>query len=233
MRPRSLALRVTLLVALVVILASAAGYTLAYVQAVRLLRADLDAALAEEAEGLQDEYRALGAMGLARAIEDRHTPGGERHFALWFGAPDVEAAAGMTFGARGVPDGYADLDDRLRSYAIALPDGARLVVAADLAPLRRTAGSFAIALFGAGAVTAVLAVVAGFVLSERLERRLGKLSDAARGVMAGDLSRRLPLAGSGDELDRLTATINEMLGRIEALMAALPIPTLQGPACAS
>jgi signal transduction histidine kinase len=39
--------------------------------------------------------------------------------------------------------------------------------------------------------------------------------------MAGDFARRLPEAGTGDELDRLTATINAMLARIEALMAAL------------
>ena len=39
--------------------------------------------------------------------------------------------------------------------------------------------------------------------------------------MAGDLSRRIPLAGSGDELDRLSESLNAMLGRIEELMAAL------------
>ena len=38
--------------------------------------------------------------------------------------------------------------------------------------------------------------------------------------MAGDLSRRIPLDGSGDELDRLSASLNAMLARIEELMAA-------------
>ena len=36
--------------------------------------------------------------------------------------------------------------------------------------------------------------------------------------MAGDLSGRLPVAGSDDELDRLAVNLNAMLERIEALM---------------
>jgi signal transduction histidine kinase len=39
--------------------------------------------------------------------------------------------------------------------------------------------------------------------------------------MAGDLSERLPIAGSGDELDRLASNLNAMLERIEALMRGL------------
>jgi hypothetical protein len=39
--------------------------------------------------------------------------------------------------------------------------------------------------------------------------------------MAGDLAGRLPIAGTGDELDRLAANLNAMLERIEALMRGL------------
>jgi signal transduction histidine kinase len=39
--------------------------------------------------------------------------------------------------------------------------------------------------------------------------------------MAGDLSGRLPVGRSGDELDRLAENLNAMLERIEALMAGL------------
>ena len=51
--------------------------------------------------------------------------------------------------------------------------------------------------------------------------RIETVSEASRKIMAGDLSRRIPLAGSGDELDRLSESLNAMLGRIEELMAAL------------
>ncbi len=39
--------------------------------------------------------------------------------------------------------------------------------------------------------------------------------------MTGDLPGRVPLAGTGDELDRLVQNLNAMLDRISVLMAGL------------
>jgi methyl-accepting chemotaxis protein len=39
--------------------------------------------------------------------------------------------------------------------------------------------------------------------------------------MEGDLSRRIPSDGSGDEFDQLAVNLNRMLARIEALMASV------------
>jgi signal transduction histidine kinase len=44
------------------------------------------------------------------------------------------------------------------------------------------------------------------------------LSNTAREVMAGDLSRRAPVRGSGDEFDELAGSMNAMLDRLEQLM---------------
>jgi signal transduction histidine kinase len=66
----------------------------------------------------------------------------------------------------------------------------------------------------------VLALLLGFIAAGRMEQRLAGAATAALGVMEGDLTRRLPLSGRGDEFDRLTATFNALLGRIEALMQA-------------
>jgi len=47
------------------------------------------------------------------------------------------------------------------------------------------------------------------------------MTETAHTIMAGDLSGRLPVAGTGDELDRLADNVNAMLERIEALMHGL------------
>ena len=47
------------------------------------------------------------------------------------------------------------------------------------------------------------------------------MNNSAHAIMAGDLTRRLPVSGSGDELDRLAIGLNAMLGRISDLMAGL------------
>jgi methyl-accepting chemotaxis protein len=44
------------------------------------------------------------------------------------------------------------------------------------------------------------------------------MTETSRTIMAGDLSGRLPVGGSEDELDRLAVNLNLMLERIEALM---------------
>ena len=67
----------------------------------------------------------------------------------------------------------------------------------------------------------VLALVSGFFISHRVLRRMEGVTDASRAIMGGDLSERIPVTGNGDEFDRLAISLNEMLGRIEALMAGL------------
>ncbi len=47
------------------------------------------------------------------------------------------------------------------------------------------------------------------------------MTETSRSIMAGDLGERLPVAGTGDELDRLAVNLNIMLERIEALMHGL------------
>jgi signal transduction histidine kinase len=94
-----------------------------------------------------------------------------------------------------------------------------LIVASDLAPVNRAAAALAWSPPIAGGLAALAALGLGFLLAKGLERRLAGVSTAAQAVMAGDLTRRLPESGRGDEFDRLSATINTMLARIETLVA--------------
>jgi signal transduction histidine kinase len=75
-------------------------------------------------------------------------------------------------------------------------------------------------LWGLG-VMALVGIGGGYWVSRRLLARIDNLSATTRTIMAGDLSGRLPVSGSGDELDRLAQSLNLMLGRIEQLMAGL------------
>jgi signal transduction histidine kinase len=47
------------------------------------------------------------------------------------------------------------------------------------------------------------------------------MTETTQTIMRGDLSGRLPIAGTNDELDRLAGNLNAMLERIEALMHGL------------
>jgi len=47
------------------------------------------------------------------------------------------------------------------------------------------------------------------------------MTETTRNIMDGNMGDRLPVGGTGDELDRLADNLNAMLDRIEALMAGL------------
>ncbi len=67
----------------------------------------------------------------------------------------------------------------------------------------------------------VLGLGGGFFVSRRVLKRIDAMTETAQTIMAGDLAGRLPVAGTGDELDRLADNLNAMLERIEGLMRGL------------
>jgi signal transduction histidine kinase len=71
------------------------------------------------------------------------------------------------------------------------------------------------------AAALLLAVLGGALVSRTFLRRSDAMGKACRAIMDGDLKARIPVRGTQDELDRLAATINEMLDRIAALMENL------------
>ena len=70
-------------------------------------------------------------------------------------------------------------------------------------------------------LTLLLALAGGFFMSRGTLRWVARLKLATDEVIRGDLGRRLPAAGTGDELDGLVANINTMLDRIQQLMEGM------------
>jgi signal transduction histidine kinase len=102
-----------------------------------------------------------------------------------------------------------------------LPGGFRLLVGRDLEERERlyhivlAAGRWSVA------IVIVLGLAGGLFVSRRVLRRVDAMTETTKTIMDGDLGRRLPVAGTGDELDRLAQNLNAMLERIEALMQGL------------
>ncbi len=67
----------------------------------------------------------------------------------------------------------------------------------------------------------VLGVAGSLFVTRRVLKRIDQMTAISDGIMAADLSGRLPVAGTGDEFDRLALSVNAMLERIAALMVGL------------
>jgi heavy metal sensor kinase len=62
----------------------------------------------------------------------------------------------------------------------------------------------------------LLASAGGYWMSRRALEPVDRISRTAEEIGAQNLSQRLPLRSAGDELDRLSATLNAMFARLEA-----------------
>ena len=102
-----------------------------------------------------------------------------------------------------------------------LDNGFRLLVGRDLEERRRLFGIVANAAQWSLLVVIVLGIGGGIFVARRVLQRIDAMTGTTRRIMAGDLSGRLPVGRSGDELDRLAENLNAMLERIEALMMGL------------
>ncbi|MCK5747909.1 MAG: HAMP domain-containing protein, partial [Oricola sp.] len=93
-----------------------------------------------------------------------------------------------------------------------------VVVARDVASREYLRSRTQAVITRAALVTVALGVVIGLLFSRTLLHRVEAVNKTSRAIRGGDLSQRIPLTGSGDELDDLSSNLNSMLDQIERLM---------------
>lgn len=102
-------------------------------------------------------------------------------------------------------------------------DSRGVIVAAYLGDAEREAADNAARMMLlVGSVTVVLAAGAAWLLAGRILHPLNDVVDTARTITDTDMSQRIPMrrGGERDEINELVATLNGMLDRIEAGVAA-------------
>ncbi len=107
---------------------------------------------------------------------------------------------------------------RARGKVGRLLNGPILLVARDLGDSAVMSGRITRVLWTIAILGVFLSVASGLIASWLASRRAEALASTARDVMAGDLKRRAPVRGEGDEFDALAEAMNAMLDRLERLM---------------
>lgn len=186
-----------------------------------------------EAADLQNVYIVDGAAALTARLRARdQVHDHSKAFHAFMDRDGRVVTANLPSWPRSTREGWQRLEadlfvdgDETDFEALALDrrfaDGARLIVGRDVGNIsEREAAlqSTALVLIG-GAI--MLGLLGGAFMSRAIARRLDAVSATARHVMAGDLTQRVPLQGSGDDFDRLADTLNLMLTRIEGAMDAV------------
>lgn len=186
-----------------------------------------------EVQGLAAEYQSGGIARLIAVVEQRSAAPGYSIYLVSDGRG--RPLAGNLYSA---PEGvdlnpgwheffFERFDSGITSQRLALArtfrlaEGFHLVVGRDIEERRRFEGVITSALLWGLGLMLVLGIGGGLLASRRMLARLDAMAATSQRIMAGDLAKRIPEAGSGDELDRLARSLNEMLDRIEALMRGL------------
>jgi signal transduction histidine kinase len=196
----------------------------------RLITEQITTTVNVEVTGLTQQYERGGIGRLAAVVEIRsRRPGSSLYLiATPLGQGLAGNVASLEPGILGqtgwVETAYRRLDapEGTDHHALVLvtelEGGFHLLVGRDIEERQRiydiisTAGRWSIA------AVVVLGLGGGFFVSRRILRRVDAITEKAQTIMAGNLSGRLPVAGTGDEIDRLAFNFNAMLDRIESLM---------------
>ncbi|MYZ48876.1 ATP-binding protein [Propylenella binzhouense] len=102
-----------------------------------------------------------------------------------------------------------------------LPAGYRLLVGRDVSERNQLIEITIRALLVTMGLMVVLGLASWLFVSHRVLKRIDSMAATSRRIIAGDLTGRLEVTGTGDEFDRLAESLNTMLERIERLMEGL------------
>ncbi len=96
--------------------------------------------------------------------------------------------------------------------------GVYLFVGRDTSPIAATRARILKAFAWIEGAAMVLAAMGGIFFSVRFMRQIDAMARTCQAIISGKFNDRIPLRGSGDELDRLAVAINNMLDRISTLL---------------
>jgi signal transduction histidine kinase len=198
-----------------------------------LLFSQVQETLDAEIAALSDIYTRAGIRRLAAVIDWRsRQPGSNIYLLTTFQGETLAGNIAELPGSHLSAEDWAEIryrrmeeadgrEMRAMARAFVLPGGFRLVIGRDLEERERVHAVLARPMRWALAVVMILGITGGAFVTTRVLRRVDAIGASAKAIMAGNLSERLPVAGTGDEFDRLGSSLNAMLERIEGLMRGL------------
>jgi heavy metal sensor kinase len=231
----SIRVRLTLWYSLVLLAGLALFGTGVWLVVSHSLRASLDEALTEHAQGvitvLQSETEPNKPRHLREELTEyaSATPGGnlmevrDSQGRQILASKTVvlqpaDSAQDRAFGVQALPSG------RYRTLTTTTQVGGepyRVLVATPLDPTEATLRRVRLLLLWSTPAVLLLASLGGYWISRRALAPVDEITRAARSIGIQNLSERLAVPATGDEIERLSATWNDMLARLEAAVKRL------------
>lgn len=201
-----------------------------YTSTAGFMERQTDETINAEIQGLAEQYSQLGLTGLIRVIKSRvaKDKAGSSVYLLtdWKFNP-LAGNLGDWPKFKDTGSGWFDatLEDtenfeprRVRMRYFLLPGNFHLIVGRDVSERVKIEHLIMDALIWGLGITIVLGGAGGLLTSRWMLKRIDVINKASREIMNGELSRRIPTRGAGDEFDQLAENLNAMLDQISRLM---------------
>jgi signal transduction histidine kinase len=215
---------------------------------VALIERQTDETIEAEIRGLAEQYRERGLLRLIDVIQERSAYHADQDNVYLLTDPVLGPIAGnlTRWPAETDTGGWIQLSlkkrengesiaHQIRARTFVLPEGYRLLVGRDTNERDKFQATIDEAVNWSLALTFGIGLIGGIFISRRMLSRVDRVSTTAQDIIAGDLTRRIDISGSGDEFDRLAENLNAMLDQIERLMTGMRLATdsiahdLRGP----
>jgi heavy metal sensor kinase len=231
MKSLSIGARLTAWYSLILAFSLCLFSAIAYFAMGHSIRATIDSGLGQRIQAVRDIIKEDGPSGLAalqdefRELADSEGSGARLRVAydaggMIYASPDLQIAREPRR-AQSTPRPFTarigDARFRLQQDQIEV-GGTRydVEVATSMQDFDRALERFRTVLYSTAPVFLILAALGGYWLSRRALAPVDGITRAARTIGAQDLSQRLAIPRSRDELQRLADTLNDMLARLEA-----------------
>lgn len=207
-----------------------------YYSTVYYIEAEAESRITVEFEQLNNAYYTGGMERLSQAVFERMTLSGSPFYYY------LEDTAGRKIAGHfpRLPDDPPEVGMKTVYFDFELPqtdgttvlrpaagrivrirdNGGALMVAFDTAQQTVIVGRIRDAVYVAVPIALVLSLVGGLLISRGAAKRADELAKTTEAVMGGELGRRMPVHGTGDEFDRLAQRLNDMLDQIQKLVEA-------------
>lgn len=222
------AFRLTLLYLAIFVTSLATVGALSYWSLKDALSRKINTDIRAEADALRSAYRAGGIEQLKTFANDA------RRFQAWHFRYSVlsaegRAVVGIKRGFNGVDTAFSAYQinqirmsrEGIRTLTLALDGQYQLLIASNSRVLQDVEDVLVASSIGIAFIVFLLGLSGGYLLSANFLKRVDDIASTAAVISDGNLSKRIPLQGSDDELDRLSQVLNDMLDRMQGLMERL------------
>jgi len=204
-----------------------------------LIERQMNDTIEAEIRGLSEQYHEEGLTRLVEVVRERSGRGGNPENVYLLADPKFKPLAGNLESWPGAPaiiNGWAEVELRriddpggpphtIRARLFQLAGGFHLLVGRDTAERKDFRRIMEEGILWALVPILLVGLGSGIFVGRYAVRRVDAVAATSREIIKGDLTRRVPLSGSGDEFDRLSRGINEMLEQIDTLMTGMRVVT--------